>query len=251
MTKELSSRLDPFIKSAAQTGLSAKASSVYVLLLETGSALSPKSIIIKTSLHRQYVYDAIHELMLLGLIAPLGAGKSVKYIAASPDKLLQAAEKKRVDTIDSVGTLMKLYNKSPSGVVEVISGSVACIESEFKILEESNDGDYLDIIGGAGMHFVNLFQDRIEEWEKLRADKNINVRYIGSGADVDHNKRKSIIKNESRSINGIENIVNVSIRPETVSFNIYVPEIMTIRVRSESAVKSQRALFETLWNIAK
>jgi sugar-specific transcriptional regulator TrmB len=251
MTKKISSRLDSFIKSASQTGLSAKASSVYVILLEEGIALSPKNIIIKTSLHRQYVYNAIHELGLLGLISPVGKGKSVKYIATSPDKLLLEVEKKRIDTIDSVGNLMKLYNKSPAGVVEVISGSLACIESEFKILEESKDGDYLDIIGGAGMHFVELFKDRIEEWEALRAKKNIKLRYIGSGDDVEHNKNKSIIKNDSRSIKGIENIVNVSIRPESVSFNIYVPEIMTIRVRSDSAVKSQRALFETLWNIAK
>jgi hypothetical protein len=175
----------------------------------------------------------------------------VKYVATSPDKLLQAIEKKRIDTLDSVGTLMTLYNKSPAGVVEVISGSVACIESEFKILEESNAGDYLDIIGGAGMHFVELFKDRVAEWEALREQKNIKVRYIGSDTDVTHNKTESVIKNESRTIKGIENIVNVSIRPESVSFNIYVPEIMTIRVRSESAVKSQRALFETLWNIAK
>jgi mannitol-1-phosphate/altronate dehydrogenase len=101
------------------------------------------------------------------------------------------------------------------------------------------------------MHFVELFKDRVAEWEALREQKNIKVRYIGSDTDVTHNKTESVIKNESRTIKGIENIVNVSIRPESVSFNIYVPEIMTIRVRSESAVKSQRALFETLWNIAK
>lgn len=45
--------------------------------------------------------------------------------------------------------------------------------------------------------------------------------------------------------------MNVSIRPNGVSFDIYEPEILTVTVKSESAVASQRALFEILWNIAE
>jgi sugar-specific transcriptional regulator TrmB len=251
MTKNISTKINPFIKSAVQAGLSSKAASVYVCLLEESKPLSPKQLILKTKLHRQYVYDAIHELEHVSLVYSLGEGKRVVYAASSPDKLLQMIEKKRIDTMDSVENLMTLYNKLPVGLVEVISGGLACIESEFKLMEEAKEGDYLDIIGGAGMHFVNLFQDRVKEWEELRKKKKIKLRYIGGGLDVEHNKSKSVIKNESRTIEGIENIVNVCIRPDSVSFNIYTPEIMTVRVRNPSAVKSQRALFETLWKIAK
>jgi hypothetical protein len=117
-------------------------------------------------------------------------------------------------------------------------------------LEESAQGDSLDIIGGAGMRWVELFEGRIEEWERQRKEKGIRLRYIGTGEDVTHNREVSVIENESRSIPNIGDIVNVSIRPESVSFNIYDPEIMTVRVRSLPAVQSQRALFEVLWNIA-
>ena len=51
-------------------------------------------------------------------------------------------------------------------------------------------------------------------------------------------------------IPGIGNIVNVVIRPNSVSFDIYKPEIMTVRVKDSAAVMSQRALFEVLWNAA-
>jgi len=91
--------------------------------------------------------------------------------------------------------------------------------------------------------------ERIEEYEELRATKKIRIRYIGSGEDVEYN-RNGVIKNESRNIKGIENIVNVSIRPESVSFDIYEPEILTVIVKSDSAVASQRALFEILWNVS-
>ena len=101
------------------------------------------------------------------------------------------------------------------------------------------------------MNFVRLFEGRVEEWEELRKEKNVPLRYIGAAEDVAHNKNESVIQNESRSIAGIGNIVNVCIRPESVSFNIYEPEILTVRVRSLPAVASQRALFEVLWNIAK
>lgn len=250
MTNKLSTKLDTYIESASESGLSGKASAVYVTLLDAGTAISPKGIIAKTSLHRQYVYDALHELQERGLIQSIGSAKSVKYTAVSPDKMIKDVEIERLRTLDNVQNLMKLYNKSPSGVVEIISGSQAVIEHEFKLLREAKDGDHLDIIGGAGMHFVKLFFGRIEGWETLRKEKNIKLRYIGGGDDVKHNKT-SIIQNESRKIIGIENIVNISIRPRSVTFNIYEPEILSVHIKNEATVISQQALFEVLWRIAK
>ncbi len=146
---------------------------------------------------------------------------------------------------------MRLYDRSPAGVVEVIRGSQAVIESELSFLREAKEGDFLDIIGGAGMHWVDLYEVRIEEWEALRREKHIKVRYIGTGEDVRHNKEDSIIENESRIIPGIGDIISTSIRPGSVSFNFYVPEVMIVRVRNEAAVASQRALFEVLWGVAQ
>lgn len=240
-----------FEDSALKAGLSHKAAKVYVVLLESGSPLVPKAIIMKSGLHRQYVYDALYELEVLGLLVKTGVGRKIKYQATSPDRLLQIAEKKKIDALSGVQGLMKLYDRSPAGIVDIIRGSTNCIESEFEMLYSANDGDFLDIVGGAGMNFVNLFAGRLDEWESLRKEKNIKLRYIGSGEDVEHNKSDSIIENESRSIDGIGDIVNVSIRPDSVSFNIYEPEVVTVRVRSIEAVTSQRALFEVLWKVAK
>jgi Sugar-specific transcriptional regulator TrmB len=242
---------DEYLKSARKTGLSAKAASVYVVALEAGEALSPKALVSKTKLHRQYVYDALYELEDAGLLVRVGEGRRVKYQATSPDRLLQEAEKKKIETLGGVQALMKLYDRSPAGIVEVIRGSQACVESEFSMIEAAEIGDFLDIVGGGGMNFVKLFHGRIEEWESLRKKKKVKLRYIGTGEDVVHNKTESVIENESRTIPGIGDIVNVCIRPDSVSFNIYEPEIVTVRVRSKEAVVSQRALFEVLWGIAK
>lgn len=247
MTNEISEHL----KSGLKAGLSVKAATVYVALLETGTSLSPKGIIIRTRLHRQYVYDALRELQDKRLVITSGEKRRIKYGAVSPDRLLQDAEKQRIDMLDGVRNLMKLYDRSPAGVVEVIRGSQAVIESELAMLRDAKQCDFLDIVGGAGMNWIRLFEGRIPEWEALRKEKNIKLRYIGTGEDVRHNREESIIENESRIIPGIGNIVNVSIRPDSVSFNIYEPEIVTVRVRNESAVASQRALFEVLWNVAK
>ena len=237
--------------SGLRAGLSAKAAAVYVALLEAGAPLSPKGLISKTKLHRQYVYDALRELQEKQLMVTSGESRRIKYGASSPDRLLQEAEKQRIDVLDGVRDLIKLYDRSPAGVVEVIRGSQAVIESEFAMLRDAKSGDFLDIVGGAGMNWVQLFEDRIPEWEALRKEKHIKLRYIGAGEDVRHNKEESVIENESRTIPGIGNIVNVSIRPESVSFNIYEPEIITVRVKNTAAVASQRALFEVLWGVAK
>lgn len=247
----MTTKRENFEKSATLAGLSEKAARVYVVLLEAGQAVSPKTIILKSGLHRQYVYDGLYELESLGLLVKTGTVRKTKYQASSPDKLLQLAEKRKIDAQTGVAGLLKLYDRSPAGIVEVIRGSARCIESEFEILHSTQQGDFMDIIGGAGMSFVDLFSGRIEEWESLRKEKDIKLRYIGSGEDVEHNKNESVIENESRVIEGIGDIVNVVIRPESVSFNIYEPEIVTVRVRSKEAVASQRALFEVLWSVAK
>jgi hypothetical protein len=240
-----------YLESALKAGLSAKAGTVYVALLEAGLALPPKAIISRTRLHRQYVYDALKELQAYRLIVTEGQERRIKYMAASPDKLLQEAEKQRLDTLDGVSKLMKLYDRSPAGVVEIIHGTEAFLESELELLRNSEEGEFLDIVGGAGMHWVRIVGERVKEWEELREKKKLKLRYIGSGEDVRYNHEESIIKHESRLIPGIGDIVNVSIRPGSVSFNIYVPEVLCVRVKNKEAVASQRALFEVLWAAAK
>lgn len=240
-----------YLENALKSGLSAKAASVYVALLEAGTPLAPKNLVSWTGLHRQYVYDGLRELQDRRLILTEGQGRRIKYLAASPDRLLQDAEKQRLDALDGVSALMQLYDRSPAGVVEVVRGSKAVFESEMQLMRDAKEGDFLDIVGGAGMRWVELFGERVAEWEALRKKKNIALRYIGSGEDVRYNREESIIEHESRLIPGIGDIVNVAIRPESVTFNIYVPEVMAVRVRNKDAVKSQRALFEVLWKAAK
>ena len=120
-----------------------------------------------------------------------------------------------------------------------------------QILRDAKEGDFLDIVGGGGNAWVRLFEGRIGEWEELRKVKNIKLRYIGTQDDVRHNREDSIIENESRVIPCIGNLVTVSIRPDSVSFNFYEPEVLIVRIKNEAAVASQRALFEVLWQAAK
>jgi hypothetical protein len=240
-----------YLQSAIKAGLSSKAAAVYVVLLEEGTPLSPKALIFRTHLHRQYVYDALEELQNRRLVIREGERKRITYAATSPDRLLQETEKQRMDAMDGVQNLMHLYDRSPAGIVEIIRGSTAVINDELLLLRNAREGEFLDIIGGAGMHWVELFGDRVNEWESLRKEKKICLRYIGSGEDIRYNKEESVIEHESKLIPGIGNIVNVAIRPDSVSFNIYEPENLTVRVKNKDAVASQRALFEVLWNIAK
>src|ERR1700733_6195639 len=128
-----------YIKDASKAGLSAKAAAVYTAMLEAGSALPPKALITRTKLHRQYVYDALRELQDRRLIVTEGKGRRIKYQAASPERLLQDAEKARLDAQDGVSALMKLYDRSPAGIVEIIRGSKNVIEDELQLLREAKE----------------------------------------------------------------------------------------------------------------
>lgn len=247
----ISSKSTISLESALKTGLSGKAARAYVTLLEARTPLSPKAIIFRSGLHRQYVYDALGELEEKSLILKMGVGRTVRYQATSPDRLLQEAEKRRLDTLEGVRDLMRLYDRSPAGIVEIIHGSQKVIDDEFQILRDTKPGDFFDVIGGGGSRWEELFAGRLEEFEALRKEKNLKIRYIGTEEDVRHNKERSVIKTESRVIPGIGNLVTVSIRPQSVSFNFYEPEALIVRVKNEASVLSQRALFEVLWRGAK
>lgn len=240
-----------YLKDATKAGLSAKAASVYTVMLEAGSPLPPKALVTRTKLHRQYVYDGLRELQDRRLVIVEGKKRRVRYQAVSPEKLLQEAEKIHLDVLDGVSTLMKLYDRSPAGIIEIIRGSKNVIEDELQLLREAKEGDYLDIVGGGGNRWVELYGNRTEEWEELRKKKKIKVRYIGVGDDVRHNREESVIENESRVIEGIGDAITVSIRPGSVSFNFYVPETMIVRVKNKEVVESQKALFKVLWEVAK
>ncbi len=239
-----------YIKSASQAGLSAKASAVYVALLEAGVALPPKALVLRAKLHRQYVYDALEELQNKRLLVTEGQGRRIKYGAGTPDRLLQEAERSRLEAHDGVRALMQLYDRSPAGVVEIVRGSAAVAESEMQLLRDAEEGSFLDVVGGAGMEWVRLMGDKEGEWEALRKKKGIKLRYIGSGEDVRYNKEQSPIEHESRLIPGIGTVVNMAIRPDSVTFNIYEPEVIAVRVKNKDTVVGQRALFEVLWQSA-
>ncbi len=251
MTDKKQLNSSSYVESALKAGLSGKSASVYVALLDAGLAIPPKAIINRTKLHRQYVYDALKDLLGRRLVMSVGGGRGVKYQAVSPDRLLQEAEKARLDALDGVTRLMHLYDRSPAGMVEIIHGSQKVIEEEMQILRDAKEGDFLDIVGGGGNRWVELFEEYIEEWEVLRREKKIKLRYIGTEDDVRHNREESIIENESRAIPGIGDLVTVCIRPGSVSFNFYEPEALIVRVKNQAAVESQRALFEVLWKVAK
>lgn len=245
---------DKYLQSALKLGLSSKASVVYIFLLKAKKAIAPIKIILGTKLHRQYVYDAIEELKEKELIDSTGAGRGVRYFAHTPNKIIKKFEQKRLEAIDGANDLMKLFKKTSEGTIDIIEGEEAVIENEIEILKEGEKNSWLDIIGGAGTGFLELFDDRLEEYEKIRERLGCQIRYIGSSHDEKYYSNLKIKRRklyEYRYLDNIDKVVNISIRPKTVSFNIYSPEVMVIRLNSPETVISQKALFEVLWKVAK
>src|SRR3989344_2266295 len=219
MTQDRITTQSEYVKNALKAGLSAKAATVYVSLLEAGIPLSPKAIILRSNLHRQYVYYALKELTHRNLVVTVGQGRHILYQATSPDHLLQEAEKVRIDALDAATKLMRLYDRSPAGVVEILHGSTKVINDDFQLIRDAEEGEVLDIIGGGGNRWVALIGDRIAEWEEVRKKKSISIRYIGTEEDVRHNREESIIPNESRVIQGIGDLITVTISSKSVSFD--------------------------------
>lgn len=254
MTINLRNTNKDFLDSAMKLGLSAKSAAVYICLLESKTSLAPVTVINLTGLHRQYVFDGLEELVKKGLVDSGGMGRGVKYFAHTPEKALTAFEEKRLEAMEGANHLMSLFKKNPHNIMEIVEGKEAVIESEFRLMREQKRGDWLDIIGGAGRGYVEAMGDRFYDYEKVRVEAQCKIRFIGTKSDIKLNQeltRSDRFDYEVRYLENIDNVVNTCIRPASISFNIYYPEVIAMRIKSPEAIVSQRALFDILWEVAE
>jgi sugar-specific transcriptional regulator TrmB len=243
-----------FIESAMDLGLSSKAAMVYVRLLEAKKAIAPIVLINITKIHRQYVFDALRELQQKELVETIGHGRGVKYLAHTPQLAIKHFEEQRLNALEGAKHLMSLFKKTPHGVIEIIEGGEMVVAGELALMNNQKKGDWLDIVGGAGTSFVELFGNRFTEYEQARKRVKCKIRYIGTASDIQFNKETTIkdrFDYEIRYLDNIDNIINICVRPDSVSFNMYAPEPIAIRIKNPETVASQKALFDILWKVAK
>ncbi len=232
-------------------GLKEKEASVYLSLLELGEVGSSK--IIKTSkLHGQYVYMALESLETKGLVQHVVKRGRKKFLAKNPDVLVGLVERQK-SLADSVAEKLKNIAILPTQQqFETYQGMESYIDYEFELLKKTPDNSELLVIGGTGDDFSKTMGKELHSYEKIRVEKNIAVRYIGS-----EGQKKELLQGKNhrelfdyRILPGLfTGMVNTNIWTDSINFNIFGSPVTTFSISNPVIAGSYKQFFETLWNL--
>lgn len=236
-----------------QLGLSSKESLVYLALLELGTVGSSK-ILEATSLHGQYVYQALASLEVRGLVSHAIVRGRKKFQANHPKMLIRVAERQTRLAEDLVQKLEAKNRLPDDSLFEVYQGQEAFIAHEEELLKIAPANSELLVIGGTGDHFTELMQPSLGAYEFLRRKKHIQIRYIGSRDQVDGLKKSmgNRFLFEARTLPGsFTGMVNTNIWSEVVNFNTFGTPVTSFVLKSKVTAESYRSFFETIWKMGK
>src|SRR3989339_856416 len=125
----------------SQIGLSNNESSIYLSLIEKGSA-TISEISQYTGLHRPTIYKHLPALQKKGLITTTKKGKRTLFIAESPKKLEKLLEERNEKILKTIPDLFDIFNKNKNKpIIKFYEGKAAIKEVFNDILNTLNRGE--------------------------------------------------------------------------------------------------------------
>ncbi|MDO8740525.1 MAG: helix-turn-helix domain-containing protein [Candidatus Woesearchaeota archaeon] len=242
-------------------GFTKNESTVYLALLTLGS-VSVGSIIEKTKLHRNIVYDNLSRLIEKGLAVFVIKANRKYFEAASPDfikTMLEKQEKELKEKIElsrkilpDIEKLRKIGEERQEAVIyKGVKGVMSALDEILKIKQEI-------FVFGASTQLVEkvryFYKYYFPRWHKIRAENKIPIKMLFS---EDNRERGNEIKNTA-------DLVEVKFIPKEFAFPMsavfskdysliitWSDEPIGFMIRSQDVANSMRAYFNALWNIAK
>jgi sugar-specific transcriptional regulator TrmB len=242
------------LKRLEEVGLSDKEARVYVALLPHKDVGSSK-LIQATGLHGQFVYDALEKLEAKGLAKHVVQRGRKKFTAGSPARILSLLEEKRLSAQSIVRQLQERYAGAHEQDFEVYQGESAFIAHQMEQMRALPERSTLDVIAAETEKYMATFEmyGMAEEYERVRTEKKIHVRYIGTEAQ--RARLESMDKEREcwtyKILPGhCVGLMSIEIHPSAVNFVTYGEPILDYTVLNAEIANGYRQFFESLWNLS-
>jgi len=251
MSKNLDKNL---IKNLEILGLSEKEAMVYIDLLQREEAVGSSKIVHNTALHGQYVYDALYALENKGLIRHSVINGRKKFEANAASRISNLLEEKKIATERSIEALELLSKKPLAQEFEVYQGENAYIQRQFDSLKQMPEGGEILVIStNWGDLFTKSRPDFFYEFEKLRKQKNISVRFI-----LNESLRKQAnmarierFKTDFRFIPEYSSNGGFCVYHDCVDFYLFGAPIVVFSFKNIMVSGGYKNFFEVLWGMGQ
>lgn len=234
-------------------GVSGRSGEVYLTLLnqtEAGISLLER----ETSLHRQLIYNALHDLEEKGLAKHAIFNGRKRFSAQSPRRLQSLVDEKQKLAENLIEKLTALVKPVDGQEFEIFQGRSSYIAHEMQSLLDAEECETLSLIAGNWDKFYAVMEGKIDSYEKLRISRNINIRFIGLESQLPALRaaKKNRPLFEYRVILGLNNgLMDTNIWKKSLSLNFFGDPVVVFQLRNEQVAASQQAFFDSLWGMGR
>jgi sugar-specific transcriptional regulator TrmB len=222
---------------------------IYLSLLELGEATASE-IATRNNLNRTFTYDRIDNLMKKGLVSYYVKDNKKYFKAGDPNQLVSLLKENEENLINSlrkkqdqikeiIPDLLKLRSpKEKKPEVEIYSTKKG-VKTVLNLILRSNEELF---IYGAIQEFHNIMEHFYEIWNKQRIKNKIKTKVLTSdvvtlnGVEIDYLSEDN--KTNTTTLTFGDKIIVI----------LWSKVPIAILTKSQDLAKSNRSLFENLWN---
>lgn len=252
MSEKTDDIFDKDIRSKLESlGLSEKEARVYIALLPYKD-IGTSKIIRATGLHGQFVYDALARLETLGLARHVVQSGRKRFSAGPPTRLLALVEEKRLAANLVAKELQERFAGRHEQDFEIYQGQSAFVAHEFSLLESLPEDSVIDILGGGGDKYIGLMEHDIDEYERLRVEKRVCLRYISTGTNSNYLRIMAQTRKffEYRILPSPAPGVDTDILLDKIVFHLFGDPVVSFTFTNKEIADGYRRFFEVLWSLS-
>lgn len=234
-------------------GLSEREIKVYLACLKLGSS-TVNQISKEAQTFRTYTYDILKSLMESGLINYVIKARKQFFAAANPERILEILKEKE-DLIKTVIPQLKSIQKSITErpFVEFYEGLGGVNSIHDMIIREKPQE--IRVFGNPEQHY-EIMKFYLPRFVRTRIKKKIKARVIIKDSKIGREWMKGKEKEELRETKFFP------LQPEEfpavaymwnnkLAFFTVEKKVIAILIENEQISKTQKVIFENLWNLAK
>jgi len=231
-------------------GLNEKEASVYLALLELGTA-TVYPIAIKADIKRPTTYLILDDLQRKGLVSIVPREKKVMYTAESPEKLVNDLQKKQELVKRFMPNMLALYNARKDKPQVLLFQGKEGVEKVYEKIFSSSEVLFFSTFRDAFQMFPEMpkwLNDRVKtqqtKFREILTQTEADLEYIS------WIKQSEFYQSRLAPKDFPEFLTDSAIFGDSVAFFSFKPQVFAVQIDSREVSQSLRVLYDLAWKAA-
>jgi HTH-type transcriptional regulator, sugar sensing transcriptional regulator len=231
-------------------GLDDKEASVYLALLELGTA-TVHPIANKAGIKRPTTYLILDNLQKKGLVSVVPRAKKALFTAESPERLLSDLHKKQEMVKKFMPNMLALYNAKVDKPQVLLFEGKEAVRNVYEKLLKAKEISWFSTIS----EVISIYPDFPKKLNEQAMLGNLKVRELLTRTKTDFEYVKTMKHNENFmqrfAIGEGSFLTDNCLYDGNVIFFSFTPYIYAIEIKSQGIYRSLKSLYEFAWQASE